>query len=71
MEDYLLKLCKNNRILVSKLKTMNKKLTIRKGRYEEICRENRNRNKCEYNGVGDEYHVLFLSKYRDICRLRN
>lgn len=71
MEEYLVKLSKGNRIMVSKLRTGNNKFPIITGRYQEINREDRICSKCNANVVGDEYHVLFTCQNADIVRLRN
>lgn len=71
IEEYLLKLKKSNRILVSKLRASNNKLPIIVGRFQEIAREDRVCDKCEANVVGDEYHVLFVCQNENIAGWRN
>ena len=71
IEDYLVKLCKNNRIYISKLRAGNNKLPIITGRYQEVAREERFCNKCNGGYVGDEYHVLLECQNQEIVLLRN
>lgn len=70
MECYLVKLQKNMRIVLARLRTLNNKLPVNVGRYNGISRQNRLCNKCDVGAVGDEYHVLFVCTDRDILRLR-
>ena len=71
LEEYLVKLNKANRILLTKLRASNNKLPITVGRYNNIRREDRVCEKCNDNVIGDEYHVLLVCKNEEIARLRN
>ncbi len=71
LEEYLVKLSKANRILLTKLRASNNKLPITVGRYNNIRREDRVCEKCNAGVIGDEYHVLLMCENEEIVRLRN
>lgn len=71
IEEYLIKLCKRDRISICKLRACNNQLPVITGRYRNIERENRICGKCNCNVVGDEYHVLFVCSNREIVQLRH
>lgn len=71
IEDYLLKLEKGDRIIMTKLRAGNNKLPVITGRHRNINREERICTKCNDNVVGDEYHLLFVCQNEDLVRLRN
>lgn len=70
MEDYILKMQKSNRILLTKLRTLNNGFPVNVGRYTGVPREDRICSKCDANAIGDEYHVLFICNNTDIVMLR-
>ena len=71
IEEYLLKLNKNDRIYISKLRTGNIQLPVIKGRYSGIIREERYCDMCNNGQVGDEYHLLFQCQSQIIVQLRD
>ena len=71
MEDYLVKLNKNKRISLSKLRMGNNKLPVISGRHSQIAREQRLCTKCNDGSVGDEYHVMLECQNQNIVELRN
>ncbi len=70
-EQYLEKLTKGDRLLVTKFRTCNNRLPVNVGRYQGVSREDRVCNKCNVEVVGDEFHVLFECTDVEIVRLRN
>lgn len=58
MEGYITKLRTKSRIVLTKLRANNNKLPVITGRYQNISREGRLRNKWGSGIVGDEYHVV-------------
>ncbi len=70
MEEYIVKMQKTKRILLTKLRTLNNKLPFNVGRYTGATREGWISNKCNADAVGDEYHVLFVCNNTDIVMLR-
>jgi hypothetical protein len=60
-ENYLSRLSEFGRKQISKLRTSNCKMPIETGRWQNISRKDRICNLCR-DGVGDEYHYLFLCK---------
>ena len=71
MEEYLVKLSKKCRIMISKLRACNNKLPIIEGRFRGISREERVCNMCDDHLVGDEFHILFVCQNENIVMLRN
>lgn len=71
LEDYLLKLAKNIRIPLTKLRANNTRLPVVTGRYQNVNREERLCSKCLSNVVGDEYHVVLVCTNENIMELRN
>ena len=71
LEKYL-KLDKESRLYITKLRTNNNKLPIVLGRYNNIPRENRICQLCQSGEVGDEYHLILkcsntmLQAYREL-----
>ncbi len=57
-EDYLLMLPHNLRHALCRLRTVNHKLPIERGRYSNLPRYRRTCNLCDKNLLGDEYHFL-------------
>ena len=58
-EPYLSKLPMNLALILFKFRSMNHKLPIEKGRFDDIPRELRTCNLCTSNSLGDEFHYLF------------
>ena len=58
-EEYFYILDEQNSLLLCKFRTTNHKLTIEKGRWSNIPRENRYWELCQKNQIGDEYHYIF------------
>ena len=71
MEDYLLKLNKNVRVPLTKLRANNNRLPIVTGRYQNISREERVCTKCNLNVIGNEYHIMLVCPNESIADLRN
>ena len=71
LEEYLLKLRKNIRIPLTKIRANNNRLPVVTGRYENISREERLCTKCRSNAVGDEFHIMLLCPNENIFELRN
>ena len=72
LEKYLVKLSKQHRTTLSKLRTNNHRLPVVTGRFNRTPREERYCNKCsDHNAIGDEYHVLLECNNQDITELRN
>ncbi len=71
VEEYLVKLEKQERIMICKLRASNNRLPVITGRHRNIDREDRICTKCNENMVGDEYHLLFVCQNEDIVQLRN
>ncbi len=46
--------------MLTKLCTANNKLQVTVGRYNNIKREDRVREKCDAGVIGDEYHVCLM-----------
>ncbi len=70
LEEYLLKMSKSSRILITRLIISNTKLPIIVGRYTVVNREDRVCNKCKVNVIGDEFHVILECTSEEIARLR-
>ena len=70
LESYLLRLSEFNRTWLTKLRTSNLHLPIETGRWFNIPREERTCNLCT-NGIGDEFHIMFICKNENIVLLRN
>ncbi len=49
----------NLALTLFKFRSMNHKLPIEKGRFDDIPRELRTCNLCPSNSLGDEFHYLF------------
>ena len=58
-ENYLHELPPKHSKIFCKFRTCNFKLPIETGRWEDIPREERKCNICNFNEIGDEYHYLF------------
>ena len=58
-EEYFNILDEQNSLLLCKFRTTNHKLSIEKGRWSNIPRENRYCELCQKNQIGDEYHYIF------------
>jgi hypothetical protein len=58
-EEYFDILDEQNYLLLCKFRTTNHKLSIEKGRWSNIPRENRYCELCQKNQIGDEYHCIF------------
>ena len=71
MEEYLVKLSKKKKIILSELRACNNKLPIIEEKYRNISRAERMCNMCEDNFVGNEFHMLFVCQNENIVRLRN
>ena len=72
IEEYLVKLNKNNHICLSKFRTGNNKLPVITSRYNQIDRKEEHCcTKCNDGLIGDEYHVLLQCQSQDIVQLRN
>ena len=71
LEDYLVKLRKNIRIPLTKIRANNNRLPVVTGRYENICREERLCTKCNGNVMGDEFHIMLLCPNEDLVELRS
>ncbi len=71
LENYLVQLPEQERIFLCKFRTGNHKFPIVTGRYNRTPRENRLCTKCEDNELGDEYHILFVRKNREILSFGN
>ncbi len=71
LEDYLLRLRKNIRIPLTKIRSNNNRLPVVTGRYENVSREERFCTKCRNDVVGDEYHIILLCPNENIVQLRN
>jgi hypothetical protein len=68
LEKYLL----NGRYkYLMKFRTINHKLPIEKGRYQNIAREMRLCEICEKDCIADEYHYLFVCNNVEIEKVRN
>lgn len=70
MEECMVKMQKTNRILLTKLRTLNNKLPVNVGRHTGVTREDRIYSKSDADVVVDEYHVLFVCNNADIVMLR-
>ena len=72
IEEYLMKLTRNNRIQVTKLRTYNNKLPVVTNRYQGVIREDRICSNCDAGVLGDEHYVLFQcnnEKNVSLCRI--
>ena len=70
LEPYLLRLNNIQSKWLCKFRTNNIKLPIETGRWENIHRDNRVCKLC-FQGIGDEFHYLFLCKHEKIDLLRS
>ena len=70
IENYLVRLPESYRIWITKLRTSNLRLPIETGRWFNIPRHDRRCSLCK-NGIGDEFHVLFVCTNPDIVALRD
>ena len=61
LENYLLRLMNNRRIIITKLRCSNIKFPIETGRWNNTMRAERLCKLCS-RGIGDEFHYLFLCK---------
>jgi len=68
-EEYLIRLSKQDRIYITKLRTSNLKLPIETGRWNNISKELRLCTFCNKK-IGDEYHILFTCTNDRIVQLR-
>ncbi len=62
LEEYLVKLSKANRILLTELRACNIQLPITVGEHNNIRREDRVCEQCNARALGDEYHVYIVVK---------
>lgn len=69
IENYLLRLPESKRKYITKLRTCNLKLPIETGRWNKTPRHERICPLCR-NGIGDEYHYLFICDNESIVQLR-
>ena len=68
-EEYLIRLSKQDRVYITKLRTSNLKLPIETGRWNNIAKELRLCSFCNKK-IGDEYHILFTCSNDRIVQLR-
>ncbi len=68
--EYLLKMAKSSRIVISRFRTSNNKLPVNVGRYTGVSREERICNKCNANVIVDEFHIILECTNEEITRLR-
>ena len=54
--------------LLLKFRTLNMKLPIETGRWQNLERENRKCSLCDSNDIGDEYHYIFNCSVFNDCR---
>lgn len=69
LESYLLRLSIPERMYITKLRCSNLKFPIETGRWSGVPREKRICHLCK-NGLGDEFHYLFLCSFNAIEKLR-
>ena len=69
-EDYLLKLDCRIRILLCKLRLGNSKLSIERGRYNNVQRKQRYCELCNHNIIGDEFHFILECTVLNELRLK-
>ena len=69
LEPYLIRLSDFHSYWFCKFRTNNIKIPIETGRWENIPKENRICKLC-YDGIGDEFHYLFLCKDYNVELLR-
>ena len=65
-ENYLL----SRHTYLLKFRTLNHRLPIEKGRFNNTVRENRTCNVCCQNQIGDEFHYLLICKHEQLVKLR-
>ena len=70
-ELYLTKLPESLRICISKLRTLNHRLPIQRGRYDGTVREERLCRLCDEQAVGDEFHFILECKNARLVELRS
>ena len=70
LESYLIKLPRFHNSWICKFRTANIKIPVETGRWKNIPKENRICTFCN-DGIGDEFHYLFVCKNYDINALRN
>jgi hypothetical protein len=70
LENYLLRLSEYNRKWITKFRTSNLRLPIETGRWYNNPMEDRKCNFCG-NGIGDEFHILFICENEIVVILRN
>ena len=70
LEPYLLKLNLNDRLHLTKLRCSNLKIPVETGRWYGIPKTLRICHLCG-NGIGDEYHYLFICEKQEIKNLRD
>lgn len=70
LEKYLIKLSKENRLYITKLRCSNIKFPIETGRWSNTPREDRLCNLCNTGAIGNEFHYIFICSYREIFNLR-
>jgi len=71
LEKYLIKLEKEKRLYICKLRCSNLKFPIEVGRWHNVPREDRLCTICNDRALGNEFHYLFTCKNAEIVRLRN
>ena len=69
-EDYLLKLDCRLRKLLSKFRLGNSKLPIKRGRYNNVHREQRYCELCDHNIIGDKFHFILECTVLNELRLK-
>ena len=70
-EFYLSKLPESLRVYISKLRTLNHRLPIQRGRYDGTRREERLCRLCNDQVVGDEFHFILQCRNLRLIELRN
>ena len=69
LENYLVRLNSLDRLHMAKFRCSNLKIPIETGRWTGVPRNERTCNLCN-NGIGDEFHYLFLCQKQEIKFLR-
>jgi hypothetical protein len=60
LEKYTTRLSNNNIRLLARFRTLNHKLPVQMGRYNNVPRNERICEKCDMGVLGDEYHYLLI-----------
>lgn len=69
LEKYLLRLNQCDRLYIAKLRCSNLKIPIETGRWTKVPKEERICHLCG-NGLGDEFHYLFVCENEDLKKFR-